>query len=136
MPIFTFLFKFLQDILTLSPFQGILGLNWSCVVTGRPEFSIFQNLDFIIEPPAKINPNAKFQLFITFSGEFMWRYIYRGIIQGKNCPSHVTSLQPPYLTSKSFSDHVSYMNFDQHIMSFPTIYNTSILEQFEFFAPL
>ena len=46
--------------------------------------------------PAKIILNAKFQVFISFSGEIMRRYFYRGgLIYGKNCPGHVTLLQPP-----------------------------------------
>ena len=62
---FTFLFKYLEELLTLYPFYGILGLNWSCDVTGRPEFSNVYNLDFIIEfPLPKLVVNAKFRLFI------------------------------------------------------------------------
>ena len=34
---------------TLPILRYFLGLNWSCDVTGRPEFSKFQLLDFIIE---------------------------------------------------------------------------------------
>ena len=36
-------------IIDTLPIYGILCLNWSCDVTGRLEFSKFQNLDLIIE---------------------------------------------------------------------------------------
>ena len=49
---------------------------------------------------------------------------------------HVTTQNPLYLSRTSFSDHVSILILNQHLISFPTVYDMTVFEEKIYFLSL
>ena len=107
-----------REIIDTLPILGYFGLE--LVLWRHRKARIFKFSKFWIQnriPPAKINLNEKFQVFIPFSREIMRRYFYRG---------HIYRLRTAQVTWHYFN------HYNTRINNFKTLFLIWILNSIKF----